>query len=99
MKITPTPGYVLVKPLKQQEATQSGIILPQKEKYPNKGEVVAIGAYIKNGLELPIPYSVGNVIIFKKWEGLEIRPEGLTGPLYYIVKHQDVIAVEEEQDD
>lgn len=44
-KIQPTRGYVLVEPVKAEEKTVSGIILPENEtEKPQHGVVLAVGA-------------------------------------------------------
>ena len=45
MKITPLSDHILLEPLKQEEKTKSGILLPEsveKEK-PEQGKVIAVG--------------------------------------------------------
>ena len=75
----PLPGYVLVLPFEdQEEAYGSGLVVPEsaKEK-PAKGKVLAVsGKLIKDGKEEVCPVEKGQVIIYKRWGGQDIREEG-----------------------
>ena len=77
--LLPLPGYVLLSPLEdQEEAYGSGLVVPEsaKEK-PAKGKVLAIGGkLIKDGKEEVCPVEKGQVIIYKRWGGQDIREEG-----------------------
>ncbi|MBD3208573.1 MAG: co-chaperone GroES, partial [Candidatus Nealsonbacteria bacterium] len=45
MKIKPLADYVLIEPIKEEEKTESGILLPEtasKDK-PEQGKVIAVG--------------------------------------------------------
>lgn len=74
MSIRPLGDRVLVKPLKEEEVTKSGIVLPDaatKEKKA-QGTIVAVG----NGptiLELGL--KVGDVVVFGKYSGDEVEVE------------------------
>ncbi|MFH1947013.1 MAG: co-chaperone GroES [Candidatus Magasanikbacteria bacterium] len=89
MNIKPIGDRVLVKPVKEEEVTASGIVLPDtvdKEK-KMEGEIIALG----NGEKLAkLGLSVGQKVLFKKWGGEEIEFDGED---YKILGHEDVIAV------
>lgn len=77
MSIKPLGDRVLVKPLKEEETTASGIILPEtvdKEKKA-EGEVVAIGPgkLLDNDTRGQMEIKVGDRVIFEKWGGEEIK--------------------------
>lgn len=94
-KLTPTAGYVMIKPEEAVEKTQSGIYLPDnaKEEKPQKGEVLAIGdsEYTDGGFERKSPAKVGQTVIYKKWGGNEVK---IDGQEYLFVKFEDILAVE-----
>lgn len=87
MKIRPIGERVLVKPVKVQEKTASGIILPgagEKER-PNIAEVIAVG----KGEKLE-DIKVGERVVYSKFSGTEIKD----GEEKYIVLNiEDVLAV------
>lgn len=87
MKIRPIGERVLVKPVKVEEKTASGIILPgagEKER-PNIAEVIAVG----KGEKLK-DIKVGERVVYSKFSGTEIKD----GEEKYIVLNiEDVLAV------
>ncbi len=89
MSIRPLGDRVLVKPLKEEEVTKSGIVLPDtvdKEKKA-EGEIVALG----NGEKLTkLNLSVGMKVLFKKWGGEEVK---VNNEDHKILDHEDVVAV------
>jgi len=94
-KMTPTQDRILVRRLEEEEKTAGGIIIPDsaKEK-PIRGEVVAIGPGAKDdkGTIIPMTLSIGQVVIFGKWSGTEIKHEGSD---FIIMKESDVLAIVE----
>ncbi len=93
MKLKPLGDRVVLKPLRDEEKTKGGIVLPDtaKEK-PQKGEVVAIGSgrLLENGERAPLEVKVGDRVIFSKYAGTEIKIEGEE---YLIVYERDILAV------
>ena len=92
--IRPLHDRVLIQRLAEEEKTAGGIIIPDtaKEK-PTKGKVVAVGSGSRNekGENLPLDVKVGDVVLFAKWGGQEIK---LDGEDFLIMKESDIIAVE-----
>lgn len=77
MSIHPLGDRVLVKPLKEEEITASGIVLPEtvdKEKKA-EGEVVAIGPgkLLENGTRAVMEVKIGDRVIFEKWGGEDVK--------------------------
>ncbi|MFA5047974.1 MAG: co-chaperone GroES [Patescibacteria group bacterium] len=91
MKIKPIGDRVLVKAIKEEEVTKSGIILPDtidKEKKA-EGEIIAIGQgekVEKLGLK------VGDRVLFGKYAGEEVKVDEEE---YKILSHEDILAVAE----
>ncbi len=78
MKIVPLEDRVVVKVLEEEDKTASGIVLPDtaKEK-PQKATVLAVGPGRYDGDDLiPIDLKEGDVVIFSKYGGTEIKVEG-----------------------
>lgn len=95
MAIRPLHDRVLVRRLQEEEKTAGGIIIPDtaKEK-PTKGEVVAVGngARSDSGEIVPLDVKKGDVVLFAKWGGTEIK---VNGEELIIMKESDIIAVED----
>lgn len=89
MNVRPLGPRVLVKPVKEEEITKSGIVLPETIDKDKKaeGEIVAIG----NGEKLDqLNLKVGQTIIFGKYSGEEVK---IDGQEYKIVSYDDMLAV------
>jgi len=95
MKIKPLSDRVLVKEIKSEEKTDSGIILPEnrEKEGPFQGEVVAVGEGRRgvNGELIPMCVNVKDKVLFKKGYGVdEIKIEKEE---YIIMKEEDIIGI------
>ena len=79
MKFRPLGDRILVKRVEEETKTKGGIIIPDtvKEK-PMQGKVVATGAGKRgeDGRLIPIDVKVGNVVLYGKWSGTEVKIDG-----------------------
>jgi chaperonin GroES len=95
MSIRPLHDRVLVKRIEEDEKTAGGIIIPDsaKEK-PNRGKIVAVGngSRDESGKIVPLDVKKGDVVLFAKWGGTEIK---VNGDELLIIKESDIMAVEE----
>jgi len=84
--IQPLGENVLVKVLKKDKMTKSGIVLPDTadNEKPQEGEVVAVGADKK------IKVKKNQTVIFAKYSGTEIK---ISGEEHLILKNDDILAV------
>ena len=93
MTVRPLHDRVLIKVLDSEEKTSGGIIIPDtaKEK-PQEGEVVAVGpGAINDGGKLtPMDVKVGDIVLFGKWSGTEVK---IDGKEYSIMKESDIMGV------
>ncbi len=94
MKIKPLNGYVVIKPLEQEEMTKSGIVIPDtanKEK-PQEGEVVAVADknISSSGTKLPIELKVGDKVLYGRYSGEDVKVEDVE---YKIVEMTSVRAI------
>ena len=93
MKFRPLHDRVLIKVLDSEEKTSGGIIIPDtaKEK-PQEGEVVAVGpGAINDGGKLtPMDVKVGDIVLFGKWSGTEVK---IDGKEYSIMKESDIMGI------
>ncbi len=75
-KLEPLADRLVVRPIEKEEMTKSGIILPDtaKEK-PQEGEVLAVGPgrVSEDGKRIPLDISVGDIVIYSKYGGTEIK--------------------------
>jgi len=94
LNLTPAAGYVLIEPLGAQTKTASGIYLPDSaSEKPQKGKVLAVGAdeITDSGAKRSAPAKTGDVVVYKKWGGNEVKIEGKE---YLFSKFEDILAVE-----
>jgi len=93
MNVRPLHDRIIVRRLEEGEQKVGGIIIPDtaKEK-PQQGKVLAVGNGKSNedGKRIPLDVRAGNLILFGKYSGQEIK---LDGEEYLIMKEDDVLAV------
>ena len=93
MKFRPLHDRVLIKVLDSDEKTSGGIIIPDtaKEK-PQEGEVVSVGpgAKTEDGKISPMDVKVGDIVLFGKWSGTEVKIDGTE---YSIMKESDIMGI------
>jgi len=98
MKFRPLHDRIVVKRIDAEEKTAGGIIIPDtaKEK-PQQGEVVAVGPGTRNeaGQVIPLDVAVGDIVLFGKWSGTEVK---VGGEDLLIMKESDVMGVLEQAD-
>lgn len=91
--LKPTPGYIVIEPLEAETKTSTGIYLPESAgEKPQKGRVIAIGEDEVNekGVKIKSPAKLGDVVVYKKWGGSEVKVEGIE---YLFAKFEDILAV------
>jgi len=93
MKFRPLHDRVLIEILDSEEKTSGGIIIPDtaKEK-PQEGEVVAVGpgARTEDGNITPMDVKVGDIVLFGKWSGTEVK---IDSKEYSIMKESDIMGI------
>ena len=93
MNARPLHDRILVQRIEEGEQKVGGIIIPDsaKEK-PQQGKVVAVGAgKVKDdGGRIPLDVKSGDLILFGKYSGQEIK---LDGEEYLIMREDEVLAV------
>lgn len=89
----PLNDRVLVKRLESEEKTAGGLFIPDsaKEK-PAKGEIVACGPGKLNdkGERVAMEVKVGDVVLFAKYAGTEIKVNGVD---HIIMREDDILAI------
>ncbi len=93
MQFRPLHDRVLVRRVAEEEKTAGGIIIPDtaKEK-PMQGEIIAVGSGSKaeDGKVTPLDVKVGDIILFGKWSGTEVK---MDGEELLIMKESDIMGV------
>ena len=93
VNIKPLEDKIVVQASEAETMTASGIVIPDtaKEK-PQEGKVLAVGPGRVNdaGNRIPMDVSVGDVVIYTKYGGTEIKHNGEE---YLILSARDVLAV------
>jgi chaperonin GroES len=91
-KLVPLADRIVITPLKQEEMTASGLVIPDtaKEK-PQQGEVVAVGPgrLDDNGKRIAMDLQAGDRILYAKYTGTEVK---LDGDEYIVLNEKDVLA-------
>ncbi len=94
--IKPLEDRVLVQPLEAETTTASGLVIPDtaKEK-PQEGKVIAAGPgrVDDKGTRVPMDVKEGDVVIFSKYGGTEVRYDGQD---YLLLNARDILAVVEK---
>jgi chaperonin GroES len=95
MNLKPLGSRVLVEPIDVEEVTAGGIVLPEtaKEK-PQKGKVLSAGPGDRDddGKYVPMDVKAGDVVLFAKYGGTEIKVEGKK---LLILRESDLLAIVE----
>ena len=93
INLKPLTDRVIVKPMKQEEKTKGGIIVPDtaKEK-PVEGTVIAVGPgkVSEDGKLVKMEVKEGDKILYGKYSGTEVTVEGED---YLIMHESDIFAI------
>jgi len=93
MNVRPLHDRIIVQRLDEGEQKIGGIIIPDsaKEK-PQQGKILAVGdgKVTEDGTRIAMDVRPGNVILFGKYSGQDIK---IDGEDYLIVKEDEVLAV------
>ena len=93
MGFRPLHDRVVVKRIEAEQKTAGGIIIPDsaKEK-PQQGEVVAVGPGARNekGELVALDVKAGDLVLFGKWSGTEVKIDGQD---LLIMKESDILGV------
>lgn len=95
ISLKPLGDRVVVEPIEEEEVTAGGIVLPEtaKEK-PQRGKVLATGPGSRddNGNRIDMDVAEGNVVLFAKYSGTEIKMDGMK---LLILRESDLLAIVE----
>jgi chaperonin GroES len=95
MNLRPLQDRIIVKRVEEETKTAGGLFIPEtaKEK-PQRGEIVAAGNGKKteDGKVLPLDVKIGDIVLFGKYAGTEVRVDGSD---YLMMREDDILAVVE----
>lgn len=94
MQIKPLSDHILIEPIKKEEKTKMGILLPdtaEKER-PEQGKIIAVGSGKKteDGKIIPLEVKPGDIVLFSKYGPNEVKVEDKE---YLIAKEEDILAI------
>lgn len=94
MKIKPLSDHIVIEPLREEEKSKGGILLPQsveKEK-PEQGKVIFVGPgkMTSSGKIIPMEVKKGDKVLFTKYGPNEIKIENKE---YLIASQDDILAI------
>ena len=93
MQFRPLHDRVVLKRIEADSKTTGGIIIPDTaQEKPSQGEIVAVGPGGRDeaGKLTPIDLKVGDVVLFGKWSGTEVK---IDGQEVLIMKESDIMGV------
>ena len=96
ISIKPLEDRIVVQTLEAEQTTASGLVIPDtaKEK-PQEGRVIAAGPgrVDDKGVRVPMDVSEGDVVVFSKYGGTEVK---YNGEDYLLLNARDILAVVEK---
>jgi chaperonin GroES len=93
MNFKPLHDRVLVKRVASDEKTAGGIIIPDTaQEKPMEGKVLEVGSGSRNenGKLEPLDVKKGDMILFGKWSGTEVK---MSGDELLIMKETDIMGI------
>jgi len=97
MTIKPLSDHVVLEPLKEEQKTKTGILLPEtvEQEKSEQGTVVAVGPGKKgkDGKITPLEVKVGDLVLFSKYGPNEVKVDGRD---YLIAEEKDILAILEK---
>ena len=95
MNLRPLQDRIIVKRVEEETKTAGGLFIPEtaKEK-PQRGKIVAVGHGKKteDGKVLPLDVKVGDLVLFGKYAGTEIKVDNDD---FLMMREDDILAVVE----
>ena len=86
MKIKPIGERVLIKPIKSEQKTASGIYLPESEEKKKEGQVIEAG---HDPQGRPLPLKAGDIILYGGYSTEEFE---FDKEKYLIIDFKDILA-------
>lgn len=93
MEIKPLNDRVLILRLEEERKTAGGIIIPDTaQEKPQQGKVISAGPgkLDKNGNRTPLQIKPGDLVLFSKYAGSEIKINGVE---HSIMREDDILGI------
>ena len=93
MKFRPLHDRVVVKRVEEDTKTKGGIIIPDTaQEKPMQGKIISVGpgARDESGKLVPLDVKKGDIVLFGKWSGTEVK---IDGEELLIMKESDIMGV------
>jgi chaperonin GroES len=93
MNIRPLHDRVLVRRMEEERTSPGGIVIPDSAtEKPSRGEIIAAGKgkITDSGDVRPMDVKVGDVVLFGKYAGTEIKVDGEE---LLVMREDDIVAV------
>ena len=94
MNIKPISDHIVIEPLKAEEKTKGGILLPQsaEKDRQEQGKVVAVGPgkTTSSGKVIPMEVRTGDKVLFNKYGPQEVK---VGDKEYLIARQEDILAI------
>lgn len=96
MKIRPLHDRVVVRRMEEERTTAGGIVIPDNAtEKPMRGEIIAVGLgkILDNGDVRALAVKVGDVVLFGKYSGTEVK---VAGEELVVMREDDIMGVVEK---
>ena len=93
VSIKPLEDRIVVRPSAAEQVTASGLVIPDTaQEKPQEAEVIAVGPgrVDDKGVRIPVDVSVGDMVIFSKYGGTELKNNNEE---YLVLSARDVLAI------
>lgn len=93
MKIRPLHDRVIIRRKEEERMSAGGIVIPDSAaEKPVQGEVVAVGKgkILENGDIRPLDVKVGDVVLFGKYAGTEVK---IADETLLVMREEDLMGV------
>jgi chaperonin GroES len=93
VSIKPLEDRIVVRPMAAEQVTSSGLVIPDTaQEKPQEAEVIAVGPgrVDDKGNRIPVDVAVGDMVIFSKYGGTELK---YGGEEYLVLSARDVLAI------
>jgi chaperonin GroES len=96
MKIRPLHDRVVIRRMEEERTTAGGIVIPDSAaEKPVRGEVIAVGngKILENGDTRALAVKVGDVVLFGKYSGTEVK---IGGEELVVMREDDIMGIIEK---
>ncbi len=94
MNIKPLSDHILIEPIKEEEKTKTGILLPEtaEREKSEQGKVIAVGPgkRTEDGKIIPVSVKPGQKVLFTKYGPNEVKVDDKE---YLIAREEDILAI------